>query len=86
LKTRLHFKIDCIIFVKIKNVKKITPYKDSALGKRTGCKMFDAISVYLNRVISFGIDIKWRKKSVEIVAKSNQIHFRYRNRTGDLAI
>jgi hypothetical protein len=36
-KTRLHFKIDCIIFVKFKNVKNITPYKDSALGKK-GCK------------------------------------------------
>jgi demethylmenaquinone methyltransferase/2-methoxy-6-polyprenyl-1,4-benzoquinol methylase len=45
--------------------KNITPYKDSALKKRTGCKMFDAISGNydsLNRVISFGIDIKWRKK------------------------
>jgi hypothetical protein len=31
-------------------------HKDSALGKRTGCKMFDAIWNYdsLNRVISFG--------------------------------
>jgi demethylmenaquinone methyltransferase/2-methoxy-6-polyprenyl-1,4-benzoquinol methylase len=42
---------------------KITPYKDSALGKRTS-QMFDTISGNydnLNRVISFGIDIKWRK-------------------------
>jgi demethylmenaquinone methyltransferase/2-methoxy-6-polyprenyl-1,4-benzoquinol methylase len=43
--------------------KNITPYKDSALKEQVA-KMFDAISNYdsLNRVISFGIDIKWRKK------------------------
>jgi demethylmenaquinone methyltransferase/2-methoxy-6-polyprenyl-1,4-benzoquinol methylase len=37
--------------------------------------MFDAISNdSLNRVISFGIDIKWRKKVLEIVkVKSDTI-------------
>jgi hypothetical protein len=44
LKTRFYFKIDCIIFVKFKNVKNITPYKDSALGKEQVAKMFDTIS------------------------------------------
>ncbi len=55
--------------------KKVTPYKDSSLGKKEQVtKMFDTISGNydgLNRVISFGIDIKWRKKVVEIIAKTN---------------
>lgn len=42
--------------------KKITPYKDSSLSKKEQiAKMFDTISNEydgLNRVISFGIDIK----------------------------
>ena len=49
----------------------ITPYKDSDLNKKQQVtKMFDTISNEydgLNRVISFGIDIKWRKKVVDIV-------------------
>ena len=48
---------------------KITPYKDSALGKKEQvAQMFDTISGNydnLNRVISFGIDLKWRKKCGE---------------------
>ena len=55
--------------------RKITPYKDSDLGKKEQvAKMFDTISTNydgLNRVISFGIDVKWRKKVVEIVGKNN---------------
>ena len=51
----------------------IKPYKDSDLGKKEQvAKMFDNISTNydgLNRVISFGIDVKWRKKVVEIVGK-----------------
>ena len=54
---------------------KITPYKDSALGKKEQvAQMFDTISGNydnLNRVISFGIDIKWRKKVLQIVSQSN---------------
>ena len=46
--------------------KNITPYKDSNLGKKEQvAQMFDTISGNydgLNRVISFGIDVKWRKK------------------------
>ena len=53
----------------------IKPYKDSDLGKKEQvAKMFDSISTNydgLNRVISFGIDVKWRKKVVEIVGKNN---------------
>jgi demethylmenaquinone methyltransferase/2-methoxy-6-polyprenyl-1,4-benzoquinol methylase len=71
--------------------KNITPYKDSALGKKEQvAKMFDAISGNydsLNRVISFGIDIKWRKKVLEIVAKSNpDTILDIATGTGDLAI
>lgn len=71
--------------------KKITPYKDSALGKKEQvAKMFDTISGNydnLNRVISFGIDIKWRKKVLQIVSKSNpKIILDIATGTGDLAI
>ena len=45
--------------------KSVTPYKDSDLGKKEQvAQMFDTISGNydgLNRVISFGIDVKWRK-------------------------
>ncbi|CAH0334634.1 Demethylmenaquinone methyltransferase [Flavobacterium sp. CECT 9288] len=70
---------------------KITPYKDSSLGKKEQvAQMFDTISGNydsLNRVISFGIDIKWRKKVLQIVAKSkpNTI-LDIATGTGDLAI
>jgi demethylmenaquinone methyltransferase/2-methoxy-6-polyprenyl-1,4-benzoquinol methylase len=70
---------------------KVTPYKDSNLGKKEQVtKMFDTISKNydgLNRVISFGIDIKWRKKVVEILKKEqpNSI-LDIATGTGDLAI
>lgn len=70
---------------------KVKPYKDSDLGKKEQVtKMFDAISNEydgLNRVISFGIDIKWRKKVVALVAKTqpNSI-LDIATGTGDLAI
>ena len=51
----------------------ITPYKDSTLGKKEQVtQMFDTISGNydnLNRVISFGIDVKWRKKVLQMVGK-----------------
>ena len=47
----------------------VTPYKDSNLGKKEQVtQMFDTISGNydgLNRVISFGIDVKWRKKVLQ---------------------
>lgn len=70
---------------------KVKPYKDSQLDKKEQVtQMFDTISKEydgLNRVISFGIDIKWRKKVVAIVAKSqpNRI-LDIATGTGDLAI
>ncbi|MEP2238299.1 MAG: bifunctional demethylmenaquinone methyltransferase/2-methoxy-6-polyprenyl-1,4-benzoquinol methylase UbiE [Maribacter sp.] len=70
---------------------KVTPYKDSELGKKEQVtKMFDTISKNydgLNRVISFGIDIKWRKKVVEILKKEKpQSILDIATGTGDLAI
>lgn len=71
--------------------KKVTPYKDSNLGKKEQVtKMFDTISGNydgLNRVISFGIDIKWRKRVVTIVSKNKPSKILdIATGTGDLAI
>lgn len=71
--------------------KKVTPYKDSELNKKKQVEqMFDTISTNyddLNRVISFGIDVKWRKKVVKIVEKSNADQvLDIATGTGDLAI
>ena len=71
--------------------KKVTPYQDSDLGKKEQVtKMFDTISENydgLNRVISFGIDIKWRKRVVAILKKKNpEILLDIATGTGDLAI
>ncbi|WP_027078929.1 bifunctional demethylmenaquinone methyltransferase/2-methoxy-6-polyprenyl-1,4-benzoquinol methylase UbiE [Maribacter antarcticus] len=70
---------------------KVTPYKDSNLGKKEQVtKMFDTISKDydgLNRVISFGIDIKWRKRVVALLKKeSPQTILDIATGTGDLAI
>ncbi|WP_299396265.1 bifunctional demethylmenaquinone methyltransferase/2-methoxy-6-polyprenyl-1,4-benzoquinol methylase UbiE [uncultured Gelidibacter sp.] len=70
---------------------KVKPYKDSQLNKKQQvAQMFDNISKEydgLNRVISFGIDIKWRKKVVDIVAKSKPKRILdIATGTGDLAI
>ena len=70
---------------------KVNPYKNSDLGKKEQVtKMFDTISKDydgLNRVISFGIDIKWRKKVVEIVKQQQpKTVLDIATGTGDLAI
>jgi demethylmenaquinone methyltransferase/2-methoxy-6-polyprenyl-1,4-benzoquinol methylase len=70
---------------------KITPYKDSSLSKKEQvAQMFDTISGNydnLNRVISFGIDVKWRKKVLQMVGKSNpKTILDIATGTGDLAI
>lgn len=70
---------------------KITPYKDSNLGKKEQVtQMFDTISNNydgLNRVISFGIDIKWRKRVVNILTeKKPENILDIATGTGDLAI
>ncbi|MGB5498561.1 MAG: bifunctional demethylmenaquinone methyltransferase/2-methoxy-6-polyprenyl-1,4-benzoquinol methylase UbiE [Maribacter sp.] len=71
--------------------KKVTPYQDSDLGKKEQVtQMFDTISKNydgLNRVISFGIDIKWRKRVVAIIkTKKPEILLDIATGTGDLAI
>ena len=71
--------------------KKVKPYKDSNLGKKEQVsKMFDTISNEydgLNRVISFGIDVKWRKKVVKIIGDTNPTSILdIATGTGDLAI
>ena len=69
----------------------ITPYKDSSLGKKEQVtQMFDNISGSydgLNRVISLGIDVKWRKKVVALVAEKNPENILdIATGTGDLVI
>ncbi len=76
---------------KIIDLSKIKPYKDSDLGKKEQVtKMFDNISGDydgLNRVISFGIDIKWRKKVVSLVKNTQPDSILdIATGTGDLAI
>lgn len=71
--------------------KKITPYKDSSDGKKKQVEqMFDTISENydgLNRVISLGSDIKWRKKVIKMVAEKNpKSILDIATGTGDLAI
>ena len=69
----------------------ITPYKNSDLGKKEQvAQMFDNISGNydgLNRVISFGTDIKWRKKVLRMVSKNHpKLILDVATGTGDLAI
>ncbi len=72
-------------------LKNITPYKESTLGKKEQVAlMFDNISGNydnLNRVISFGIDVKWRKKVLQMVSNKNpETILDIATGTGDLAI
>ncbi|MGB1230749.1 MAG: bifunctional demethylmenaquinone methyltransferase/2-methoxy-6-polyprenyl-1,4-benzoquinol methylase UbiE [Winogradskyella sp.] len=71
--------------------KKVNPYKNSDASKKMQVtKMFDTISKDydgLNRVISFGIDVKWRQKVVKLVADKNPEQILdIATGTGDLAI
>ncbi|GAA0873244.1 bifunctional demethylmenaquinone methyltransferase/2-methoxy-6-polyprenyl-1,4-benzoquinol methylase UbiE [Gangjinia marincola] len=71
--------------------KKVTPYKDSTLDKKEQVEqMFDNISEHydgLNRVISFGIDVKWRKKVIALATQDKpQYALDVATGTGDLAI
>nr|WP_299385282.1 bifunctional demethylmenaquinone methyltransferase/2-methoxy-6-polyprenyl-1,4-benzoquinol methylase UbiE [Allomuricauda sp.] len=71
--------------------KKVIPYKDSELGKKEQVtQMFDTISEDydgLNRVISFGIDVKWRKRVVKVLQeKKPKSILDIATGTGDLAI
>lgn len=71
--------------------KNVNPYKDSDRSKKEQVEqMFDTISKEydgLNRVISLGIDVKWRNKVVEIVGKKKpKTILDVATGTGDLAI
>lgn len=71
--------------------KNITPYNDSELGKKQQVEqMFDNISDgydNLNRVISLGSDMKWKKKIVRLIEKKNPSKILdVATGTGDLAI
>ncbi|MAN58423.1 MAG: bifunctional demethylmenaquinone methyltransferase/2-methoxy-6-polyprenyl-1,4-benzoquinol methylase UbiE [Flavobacteriaceae bacterium] len=71
--------------------KKVTPYKDSEKNKKEQVEqMFDTISGNydgLNRVISLGSDVAWRKKVIQLVAARNpESILDIATGTGDLAI
>lgn len=71
--------------------KQVTPYKDSGLNKKQQVeKMFDTISEEyddLNRIISLGSDVKWRKKVIKMVLNDNpKSILDIATGTGDLAI
>jgi demethylmenaquinone methyltransferase/2-methoxy-6-polyprenyl-1,4-benzoquinol methylase len=71
--------------------KTVTPYKDSKETKKQQVTtMFDTIAGnydHLNRVISFGIDVSWRKKVIALITeKSPENTLDIATGTGDLAI
>lgn len=70
--------------------KNITPYQDSRPKKEQVAEMFDNVSYkydFLNRLLTFGIDQKWRKLVVKKVAKNNpKILLDIATGTGDFAI
>lgn len=71
--------------------KKITPYKHSEAGKKQQVEeMFDTISGNydgLNRVISLGSDLKWRRRVLKLVKSKNPDSILdIATGTGDLAI
>jgi len=70
---------------------KITPYNDTSRSKKEQvAEMFDTISGNydgLNRVISFGVDVTWRKKVIKIIQKTTpEKILDVATGTGDLAI
>jgi len=71
--------------------KRVIPYKESELGKKEQVtQMFDNVSSnydFLNRILTFGIDVTWRKKVIKFVTDQNaKIVLDIATGTGDLAI
>jgi len=71
--------------------KEVTPYRNSSLGKKEQVReMFDKVSGnydFLNRLLTFGIDVGWRKKVVQIVVDQQAVSaLDVATGTGDLAI
>jgi len=70
---------------------KVKPYKNSKRSKKEQVtEMFDNVSYnydFLNRILTFGIDVKWRKKVVRIVGEKNpEMILDIATGTGDFAI
>lgn len=84
--------MESLIFAKKKAMSQpVTPYDDRSRGKKQQVtEMFDTISKEydgLNRVISFGIDLRWRKKVIQWVASfSPDTVLDIATGTGDLAV
>ena len=69
----------------------VKPYKDSDLSKKNQVtQMFDTIAGeydQLNRVISMGIDLKWRRKVIDLVREQKPTRvLDVATGTGDLAV
>lgn len=82
--------ITCIFEQKFQMAEKEDSYKGSELNKKQVEEMFDNISTNydgLNRVISFGIDVKWRKQVVKLVTDTKPFSaLDIATGTGDLAV
>ena len=75
----------------MKKSEEVKPYGDARMGKKEEVAlMFDNISHnydFLNHLLSFGIDKRWRKKAVALLKKDNPQHILdVATGTGDFAI
>jgi demethylmenaquinone methyltransferase/2-methoxy-6-polyprenyl-1,4-benzoquinol methylase len=69
----------------------VVPYKEDASGKKVQvARMFDSISGdydFLNHFLSLGIDIRWRKKAIKLLAPGNpKLILDVATGTGDFAV
>lgn len=69
----------------------VVPYKEDSAGKKQQvARMFDSISGnydFLNHFLSLGIDIRWRKKAIKLLAESNpKLILDVATGTGDFAV
>ncbi|MDP5122173.1 MAG: tRNA (adenine(22)-N(1))-methyltransferase TrmK, partial [Spirosomaceae bacterium] len=69
----------------------VVPYKDKDTGKKEQvAEMFDNISPkydLLNRVLSGGVDVYWRKKAISLLKKEDpKLILDIATGTGDLAV
>lgn len=82
--------IACIFVSFIMESSTIKPYNESQSKKEQIEKMFDGIAPtydFLNRFLSLGIDIGWRKKSLQMLSKYTITHLvDIATGTGDFAI
>ncbi len=70
--------------------KTVKPYEAGGSKKEQVGKMFDTIAPHydlLNRVLSLGVDIYWRKKAISLLKKENpQVILDVATGTGDVAL